>query len=61
MTFCTEMPARAEPSGWMDSELCTTCTLPLTVTFDHCMPMSPKPPSANWLFATSPLLVAELD
>ena len=24
------------------------------------MPMSPKPPSANWLCETSPLLVAEL-
>ena len=59
-TFCTEMPAACDPSGWIDRELWTTCTLPSTDTLDHCMPMSPKPPSANWLCETSPLLVAEL-
>ena len=54
------MPAAFDPSGWIDRDLWTTCTLPSTNTFDHCMPMSPKPPSVNWLCETSPLLVAEL-
>ena len=30
----------------------------MTRTFCHCMPMSPKPPSANWLATILPLLVA---
>ena len=47
-------------SGWTESELCVASTLPLTCTFCHCRPMSPKPPSANWLATIRPLLVASL-
>ncbi|MEZ5206541.1 MAG: hypothetical protein R2690_06070 [Acidimicrobiales bacterium] len=34
-------------------------TLPLTVTPHHCWPMSPKPPSLNWLPSMTPLFVAK--
>ena len=61
VTFWTETPARVDPSGWIANALWTTCTSPLTLTLDHCRPTSPKPPSANWLLDTSPLLVAELE
>ena len=47
-------------SGCTERALVDVATRPATVTPLHWKPMSPKPPSENWLPSTSPVLVAVL-
>ena len=42
--------------GWISSRSAPTSTEPPTFTVRSCRPMSPKPPSANWLSRMVPVL-----
>ena len=54
-------PVVIEPTlascGWISRPLCCVATRPPTVTFSHCMPISPNPPSATWLDMIEPVFV----